>query len=236
MAIYGDSLSMPRSFDGVCCDQIYAELLRNDPTVFGENFHGVVFNRSQGGGRIKELYESFRRDLSYISDDKDKILIIQSGIVDCAPRPIPLGLRKVIGKLPVRIRSKIGEFLHQNRCWLQKIFRFRFTSKTQFRRVLKQWLATAGPMFKKIYVINIFPTTKEIDRHSPGLCESIEMFNKIIREQVERSGVKNAVLIDVFGSIAFSKEPVERFVSPKDGHHLTCDGHKLVKRLVAGHL
>lgn len=227
---------MPRSFDGVCCDQIYAQLLCEDSIAFDGNFQGVVFNRSQGGARIKELYQNFSRDLSYIADEKDKILIIQSGIVDCAPRPIPLGLRKLIGKLPVRIRSKISEFLHQNRSWLQRIFRFRFTSAVQFRQVLKKWLAVAGPMFKKIYVVNIFPTTKETDQHSPGLCESIEMFNKILLEEVERSGVKHAVLVDVFKYIAISKEPVERFVSSRDGHHLTCDGHKLIKRLIAGHL
>ncbi|MCB9757488.1 MAG: hypothetical protein H6753_03580 [Candidatus Omnitrophica bacterium] len=232
LAIYGDSLSLPRSFDGVYCDQVYCELLRKEGAEFKDFSNMVVFNRSHGGICIKGLFEQFSQDLSYISKDKNKILIIQCGIVDCAPRPIPSVLRMLVGKMPVRVRVKIAQFLHKNRSRIQNIIYFRLTNPKNFRRILKKWLLVAGTMFKRIYVVNIFPTTQNIAEHSPGFCESIQIYNQIIFEEVHKAEMKNIVLLDVFKKISILEKPIEHFVSEKDGHHLTPNGHELIKRLI----
>ncbi len=234
VAVYGDSLSMPRSFDGIGCDQLYCELLRHEGKAFGEMFNVVVFNRSQGAVRIKELFDRFTHDLTYIAEDQNKVLIIQCGIVDCAPRPVPFFIKNLIGKMPVRVRVRIIDFLHRNRCKIQKVFRFRATSAQEFRRVLKSWLTVAGPIFKNIYVVNIFPTTNEVAEHSPGFRESIVLYNQIIAEEIHKCEIKHVTLIDVCKEIALSAIPIVRFVSQKDGHHLTADGHELIKQLILG--
>lgn len=230
LTIYGDSLGMPRSFAGVACHQTYAELLRQAGKSFGENSEVVVFNRSQGGARINDLFGRFTQDLTYISDDKNKILIIQCGIVDCAPRPLPWSLRRLIGMLPTKLRGNIIGFLHEHRAAIQKFVSFRFTAPEQFQKVLGRWLLAAKD-FKKIYIINIFPTTQAVGRHSPGLEESIKIFNRIIDQTVKNSGLDHCVLIDVFGAAEKTGNPGINFVA-EDGHHLTAKGHELIKSLI----
>ncbi len=219
--VYGDSISMPRSFDGIGCHQIYPEIIKE--------FNGaMIFNRSQGGLGIKDIYSQFQRDSAYFDGHRNKILIIQTGIVDCAPRPIPFWLKRCISKLPGMMRKPIVGFLHANRPQIQKFVRWRLTSPAIFEKIFAQWLNDGLQTFKRIYIINIFPATKEISLHSPGLAESIKEYNKIIKQQVIYKNHPSVILINAYEALNKNEEDVGKWVSSKDGHHLTLEGHRWI--------
>ncbi|HYK02989.1 MAG TPA: SGNH/GDSL hydrolase family protein [Thermoanaerobaculia bacterium] len=229
ISIYGDSLSLPRAGDAIPPEATYAELLRSRLGVRG--IAATVLNRSRGGATIDELYRDYRNDLGYIGEAPGQVLIIQCGIVDCAPRPLSRRGRQVVGRLPAALRSPIVSFLHRKRAaLLSRGVSFRYTQPSRFAAVLDGWLRHAAPRCSRILVINIAPTTAETEQHSPGLTASIETFNDLIAGAVR--DVPNASVVDVHRILSSSAAELTRCINESDGHHITAAGHQLFAEAV----
>ena len=109
---YADSLGMPRAgLVGMKDRYIYLfqEWLKSqtDEDVF-------VVDRAKGFSTIISLYSDYKNDIGYFTGKKD-VLIIHEGVVDCAPRPLPLFVRNSISRLPAILKSRIVRFIHNNR-------------------------------------------------------------------------------------------------------------------------
>lgn len=223
--VYGDSISLPRPQDGISFGKEYGflvyDFLRRE--VESESFY---LNRSIGGAKVKELFDLYSRDLIYFNGKG--ILIIQCGVVDCAPRPVPMFIRELISIQPDFIKWRIVKFLHNNRSRILKAgFGTRATPPTKFRKVYKKWLSYALEREELVIVINIAPNTDEIENHSPGFRKSIEEYNRIIKEIVDEKKSEKLIHIDVFSKI-LEFDPDRKFIiNQKDGHHITLDGHKV---------
>ena len=100
LLVYGDSLSLPHAPDGISCFDTYPELLRGMLESANTALRVAVLNRSRGGAPIGALFEQFVDDSTYIGPETGRILVIQCGIVDCAPRPISFDWR---GCSPARV-------------------------------------------------------------------------------------------------------------------------------------
>ena len=231
--VYGDSLGMPRADSGVRFDQTYSELfcawlrtVRSDAQVH-------LYNRSQGGASIRKLFQEYQMDSIYFGKPGGDILVLQLGIVDCAPRPIPTWVKFLIGRLPSPLRTPIVKFLHRFRPNLLRMgCKWRSTSRSAFSRLFQKWLQRAANDFARIYVVSVMPTTPEIEARSPGLGESAVSCNQDIEAAILSSGAANIHFIDAHRIAAENPDEVSRFVDASDGHHLTAEGHRLLSGLL----
>jgi len=228
LMVYGDSLSLPRAFEGIQCYHTYPELIRQWYIKSRPESEVYLYNRSQGGGNIELLYKEFQRDCDYFGNSDEKVMILQCGIVDCAPRTIPMWLRAQISKVPGPQRAPITNFLHNNRSKMLNLgLVWRATPPEKFRRLYKNFLSQASKEFSRVYIFNILPTTENIEKHSPGLGASIKRYNRIIGEVVASVRADNIRLLDIHEFAAGGKTKEGDFVNVKDGHHISPVGHKV---------
>lgn len=229
LRVYGDSLSLPRPADGIGYGDVYPELIRDALEAAG-GVRVSLWNRSRGGAPVSDLFQAYIHDSGYFPADVGSIVVIQCGIVDCAPRPIPPSVRERISRLPVALRWVVAKFLHFSRPILLRLgFRWRATELEVFAGVLSAWLHKASSGATRVYVINIAPTPANVDAHSPGLADSIVAYNRVINDTAVRNG---ATVVDVFAAIADDKEEPATYVNPVDGHHITPRGHRLYADLI----
>lgn len=230
LRVYGDSLSLPRHSDGVLHGDVYPELIRDALEAAHPGLRVSVWNRSRGGASIGELHESYRQDSAYFDPSEPSILVIQCGIVDCAPRPVPSRVREKIGRLPTPLRWLVAKLLHFARPFLLRAgIHWRATESDDFETRLLAWIKAARASEARVYVVNIAPTVPTIDAHSPGLAGSIHAYNEAIRRAASAGG---ATLIDVFGAIRLQPEGTGDLINQQDGHHISRQGHRLYADLL----
>lgn len=232
LLVYGDSLGMPRAVDGILFDQTYAELLRAGYERLLPETRVHLYNRSRGGGSAAALYRDYKQDSFYFAKPMADVLVIQGGVCDCAPRPIPFWLRRCISRLPELLKARIIKFIHNNRARLQRAGSWRETPPAEFKVRFQEWLEHAVCNVGQVYVINIAPTNDEIEAHSPGFRHSIELYNGLIQQAVEAVNATNLGLVDVHAHILTQMEPLDYYVNKKDGHHVTVAGHRLYSELI----
>jgi len=229
LRVYGDSLGMPRAFEGIRYRETYAELLK---AALEERAWRVdLYNRSKGNVDVGELRTMVEYDRRYFGRPRE-IVVIQCGIVDCAPRPISGRTRRLVGRLPEPLRQRVITFLHSNRArLLNSGFQWRVTEPDPFRLTYRELLLAASSGTGHVYSVNVAPTTPEMEEHSPGLSGSIQRYNTIIADEVRRAGA-SVQLIDVHSAILEEDGGLQRYVNAKDGHHITREGHLLYTRLI----
>jgi len=103
------------------------------------------------------------------------------------------------------------------------------TQPRPFAEALTQWLTDAAKMHRRVYIVDIAPTTPIIENHSPGFSDPVVRYNEII---MQACGARpNIHLIDVHRAIVGAPRGMEEHISP-DGHHITSKGHRLSSRLI----
>lgn len=233
--VYGDSLSLPRVQDGIGHRDTYPELVVDGIRHCFPGLSVSLYNRSGGGMTINALYERYLHDCSYFGNSSGQVLIVQCGIVDCAPRPIPAAIRNLISKLPSPIRATVIGFLHRARPHLLKAgLSWRLTTPKHFARLLSRWLSHAADTFERVYVVNIAPTVPTVAAHSPGLADSITVYNELIRESIAACPLRSVVLVEINAAITEAERGTS-YVNGADGHHITREGHKLYSHLILSH-
>jgi hypothetical protein len=222
---YADSLGLPKP-GYVNLQQRYIYLFKAWLQQHKEEEIFLV-DRAKGGGTIEFLYSQFQHDEEYIVGHKD-LLIIHEGVVDCAPRPIPLRLRKVISALPSPVKRRIIQCIHKHRSGILKSgFCFYLTSKKKYKSLLKEWLENASAKYSRIYVLNIAPTNSQIEMHSPGFSQSIQSYNEIMREVIDDFEGNKVYLIDSYRLLLDSGLSLDDLIIKEDGHHITARAHIL---------
>lgn len=227
--VYGDSLSMPRSAIGIGLTDTYPELFADILKSEMER-RFVVWNRSGGALTIKNLFERYRGDVQYIDRDERQVLILQFGVVDCAPRPLPRLLRGILSRSPKFVREPVIQLIHAYRPFLLRAkISFRFTPPGIFEQMLATWLDNAADAYDSVMVMGIAPTNSVTEAQSPGFMASIHRYNEIMRRTVESRDQPHLQFIDIHGAIL--KEGESGLVD-EDGHHLTLSAHRLYAQLL----
>lgn len=228
---YADSLGLPRTELNINNEDRYISIVNQ----YWENkyaSHPEILDRARGNMSIIDIYRWFNEDCWYFGNDID-ISIIHNGIVDCAPRPIPKQVRRVIAILPQFIQKPIIKLLHNNRALLLKLgMKFHVTSSGNYYRIYKQLIEKAIATSKIVYIINIAPTNSKIEYHSPGLMESINKYNSIINNIIDDLKDKNIILIDINSYISSTEFEIDELVNPEDGHHITKMTHKILANMI----
>ena len=229
IGVLGDSLPLPRQFQELEFYQTYPYLLANWLRTCGT--HTEVWEAAQAGVPITNVIHNYEDYRTYVGRHTQGIGILHLGIVDCTPRPVPLGLRKTIGKLPTALRKPIIKVLHDYRVQILKYGpEFVFTKPQQFRRKYRYLLEQMTQDFGQVYAVNIIPPGPNFESRSPGVAQNAKAYNRIISEVTD--SVEGATIIHIWQAC---QQPggIETLVSGHDGHHLNPAGHHRVFQMVA---
>lgn len=191
-----DSLSLPREYPGgrVAWGDIYVNLLR-------KAFPGIEFvHVGIGGATISELL----RLQNYYALIEPDLVILQCGIVDCAPR--------ALGELEQQIVKKLHLFRFI-RPFTGFLRRHRGVTYTPPRCFEENLLALKGKFPGVPFLaIGILPGCSEYESIVPGVSANIVKYNAILR--------KHADFID---NTNFPREGIT-----PDHHHMNEAGHRVV--------
>ena len=195
-----DSLGLPRR--------------RPAPVLWGETYinrlrarlpHVETAHIGMPGGTITDLhgvavyYESFQPD----------IVVLQSGIVDCAPRALSVKESQALKRLKLRWLTRPWKKV------LRRLRNIAYTTPGEFENTLGKLKALfPGADF---YGIGIVPGCEAYEAKVPGISARIRDYNEILSRNISY----------------LSTESLPAAAIAADFHHLTAEGHTiLADRLV----
>jgi lysophospholipase L1-like esterase len=217
----GDSLTLPghgNQFEDTWFYKLQEHFSNHVFASFFKRSSTVEILVTEGGG-----IDSFPKGSDCLEFFMPDIVILQLGIVDCAPRYLKRS--GLIFKLLERIPEKLKKSIY----FIIKKVRTRSVNKAdvtpnQFRHFINSYLVRCEKnKVKKVIFIKICTPDEKVQSKSPELITSIDIYNKIIDDVV--SNYENACTI----------HPLNKSLSElyEDGYHPNPKGNDLVyKKLV----
>jgi hypothetical protein len=235
LALYGDSLANPRH-GIVKSEERYIALIENHLRNKQKYEYFEIRDRAEGGATLSKLYNQYIEDNTYF-ELPGNILIIHSGIVDCAPRPINEYNRTKISKLPGFLKKTAIKYIHENRAvLLKKNGGYVKTELTKFTELMKNFINEGMNNYDCCFVINICPTNKEIEKHSPGFTNNINAYNDVIYKLIINTGSDKINLVNLNQMIKDNIEEIDKYVVKEDGHHIHAITHHWIAQEIINKL
>jgi hypothetical protein len=199
--ILSDSLALPREVPEYCgWEDTWPSLLRK---ASGMNVHQL----SIGGATVTDLL----KQVSYYAAMKPAVVILQVGIVDCAPRFLSRTELNAINLIPAkRIRKWLLSSLNTPR--FRKVRNLTYTPITKFERALSS--IQQGFSTSSVYALGILSASQQYEQLLPGISQNIQRYN--------------SVLTRCFDSryIHMTEFPTAGLMS--DHHHVNSTGHQFI--------
>lgn len=197
--IFSDSLALPRETpEKVFYEDTY-------PAKLSANH--VIAQYSKGGGTIKDLLDQTFYYKMFCPD----VVIIQSGIVDCAPRPFTL-FEEHFFKLNFFTKACKAVLKRLTKNWLRNVRKVAWTSPKLFRLYCTEFIKTYPDI--PVLAIGILPSCSEYERLAKGITKRIQQYNSILKE--------------TFGDNFIDTSDMPEAGIMSDHHHLTVIGHQFV--------
>lgn len=178
-----------------------------------------VWVRSRPAILVKKVVEEFAQfeDSLYLFD----YVVVQSGINDSCPRPMPHFMHVFLGWIGSQFLKKV---INKNYKILLKIYCRCWTSEKKYRERLQNLVDRAAKANSKLKVlfVPILPSCKSLAEKVPQSVNSIPRYNSIIEELC--SSAPNAKFLKKF-SLALNEDLII-----EDGHHLNATGHHLLAK------
>lgn len=182
-----------------------------------------VEHRNSSGATVDDIERTARQIAPEL---RPGAILIQLGIVDCAPRPLRPWERNLLERIrPRLLRDRIVKFLHDYRA---TIIRHRGliqrTDLVSFRVRFRQLLEVCLAVTDRIAILPIFPATGSILARNPRLAAEIDKYNEVMRSD------PRAVMFDadeVFNGVA-----IDALCVTPDSVHLNQRGHELIASFV----
>ena len=232
--VYGDSMCMPNVADQVAVGDTYPELLAVHMASHG--LKSRVYSRGEGGRTINDHWARYVADRNFFSAGKDDLFIIHAGMVDCAPRPLPLKWRRRLEQQPAFIRQPIVSFIKNNRPFLLKRgFVFYKTDPGAYKKRIEEWLDHASKLYAHIAVVAISPIGQVPEDLSPGWRSNVILYNQIMAEAAARHP-RGVYFVPLYDALAQSGEKFSECITARDGYHLLKSGHRLIRDLIVSFL
>lgn len=200
--IIGDSLCLPRNKpEKVDFNETWPSLLKKTGLY-------EISQVAIGGGTLYNLMEQS----DYYLPGEPDIVIIQSGIVDCAPRAIGFIEKEIVRS------SRVLNFL------VRKLYPYRFMRK--YRKITYTKPNHFADMVNKMKMkfsdkrtiwIGIIPAVTEYENNVSGISKNIDQYNNIIQSIMATNG---GTFLDT------SNLPLSGLMS--DHHHLNATGHSWI--------
>lgn len=207
--VLADSCSLPRSFPKAfqaAYEKTYPHLLKQ---AFGND---IVATISIGGGTSTDLVG---HALAYFSEWQPDVVIVQAGIVDCRPEPLPKFFRIFLQEFERLQRLKAFLYSPKVMRLLLRLSSSDNVSIAKFQRNLKKLRATFPGA--QLFWIEIFTTSSgDYESSRPGIIQRIQKYNQALRSILKDR------LIEVQDGINLVNG-----MNP-DHIHLTAAGHRIV--------
>ncbi len=198
-----DSLGFPRAEpEFVAYEQSYVALLRD---AFPQC---DIVHQGRGGATIRDL---FNHSAYYHGTMKPDLVLIQSGIVDCAPRTLTLVEQQVVTRLPLLSRP-LGALVKRYSRQLRRLRGITYTPLPQFEHFIERFEA----QFPNACWIGILPASPGYEAQVEGITRNVERYNDVLRHRR---------WID---TTAFTPDDIM-----SDFHHLNVRGHRRMADAIA---
>jgi len=231
--LIGDSLAVPRSDPSGdiryrnCYPFLIQQYLENQL----QSVHvPVIYDRSQSCCTLPDVVFSWNEEISLQEPD---ILIIQVGVVDCAPRVFTPYQRKVVANLRPRImRESVLSLVRKYRKHLVRLRgNLTYTSYEQFRQAAIGLSSEADRVgLLGCYFVNIITPSLEMERRSPGFCSNVAKYNEVLEEVADGKIVQ---IVDMDGIV--QRMGHERLLL-SDGIHINKEGHRILAGEISGRI
>lgn len=180
-----------------------------------------VLREIHGGETVEELEE---RAAPRIRDEQPDATVLQTGIVDSAPRPLKRWERRLLGRVrPERLKRLVIGFLHDYR---PQIIRFRgpnqFTPVEDFEPALRRLVRTALDHGSGVVVLPITHVTERMEERQPRYNEHIQRYNEAI-QSLDADQIWTPTVDEIMGGL----EAPEYVVDP-ESVHLGQEGHRRI--------
>lgn len=201
--IITDSLGFPRvSPEFVQYSETYIALLKAKFRTFD------FIHIGRGGGTIVDLFK--HTNYFHGGTIKPTLVLMQSGVVDCAPRALTEIEQHILARLPIAgpwIGAIVKRHVHRLRRWRNMTY----TPLPTFEDYVNRFEG----LYTNVHWIGILPADAEYERVLNGMTDNINKYNNILR-------TRSFVATDDFTSKHIMT----------DFHHLNRAGHeKLFERL-----
>ena len=164
-----DSIGSPRNIPEKCtfndtwCYQVSKNI--GNMEVLFENIHGLDTDM---------LIGEFLTRISLYEPD---IIILQVGIVDCAPRVFTKFQLRVVKFLKLKF---LHSFVSSNYAKLSKVRNIAYVSQSVFHENLIQFINALDGI--QIYALSIAPPSSKLKSKSPLMNERVATYNNILEE------------------------------------------------------
>ena len=222
-----DSLALPRDENGT-------RVLWDDtwPYLLGECLRGEhrldseVINHGQRSQTAPDLIRPHPFTMNVVLTRPD-VVVVQVGIVDCAPRIFSRAENRIISHLPELIRKRVIDSRSKRRRELiasDPLARV-YTAPDVYRRAMEELSRKlAGLPFAVQAIVLPVLSHRRLDDRSPGYSRNVARYNDILRAQWE-GFVPPETLLEGASEDDFFAE---------DGYHLSKLGnHKVASALAA---
>lgn len=227
--VIGDSLACPRPHEGVGLQQTYAYKLQEK---LGPRYY--VVNLSAGENNSRKINSAgFQR--TFIRSSNAEIVIIQIGIVDCAPRLMSL-IERFIGGIAARISwlspifTAYARLKSRYRYRLTRLFPRTLVGRGEYVSNMERFITELERLetLRRIYIIDIADVTDALASKSYGIRENIRLFNGALIELASRIPSR----VTVIGlNEATSVHP--HWITEEDGHHIRAAAHDWIADRIA---
>lgn len=192
IVILSDSLSLPRvdSDETILLRESYPYLLEkkigNDMKIINR---GIRFATT-------DLLQNFQYLFDNLLIYSPKTVIIQMGIVDCAPRLFSPLFRSLINRIPNKIiRDSFILPFKRSRRFFTKHFQIKIVDKDRFEKNLELFLSKMEEFNINVVIVNIPKTSLENNEKSFNFNKSITEYNEKINNLMS---IYKFNLIDIY--------------------------------------
>ena len=204
--IITDSLSLPRDHpEIVSYEETYTYLLKKKYSDF------EIIQFGHGGATIKTLFEQ----ASYLKMMAADIIILQAGIVDCAPRSLTKFEIDLINRIPF-ISKLIYQVVNKYSTKLRKSRNITYSTETNFKLNLIK-LKNTFPN-SNFYCLGILLANANYEVKVPNISNNIKIYNQILKT--------------VFNKNFIDTSSIDNKGIMSDNIHLNQMGHKRIFDLV----
>lgn len=204
--ILTDSLSLPRSKP----EQV--DYYNTWPRLLEKEIPGEYVSIGIGGGTSTDIFNQS----TYYEAIHPDVVIVQSGLVDCAPR----GFSKF--ELSLIRKTAISRYLMFKVVGVDKMRTMRKVTYTPIgnyqanvKKMCKQF------SYAKLCWLGIAPARDVYEKQLPGITENIKRYNQVLKDMSVNSG---------FTYIPMEEFPLDGFMS--DHHHFNELGHSWVSEKI----
>ena len=174
LLIITDSLGLPRQKPEVVA---YDETWINELAKYYK-----VHQVSIGGGLISELYTQ----IEYIKMFEPDIVIVQAGIVDCAPRAMTKFESIFLNKFWLTRKFLKKVLTQKTLAFLRKKRNCTYTDIKMFEKYVNDFSSVFSG---KLYWVEIIPASTGYETNVPGITNNVTAYNKIIQNHLKQNTI-----------------------------------------------